>query len=158
MAYDWSFLDEVTVPVGDTQQEAPDEVEGGFLSSLIGGTVGGSIKGIGQAASDFIPGVSNDNSLKQYGQEIAEDNPVRVRNLEDIASNPFTAVMEATGSAVGSMGAMLGAKATGSAITALAPAVTAINPIAGAATATVGQLVSWLGPIAAKGQTNLKRP
>ncbi|WP_149425232.1 hypothetical protein [Oryzomicrobium terrae] len=102
------------------------------------------IKGAGQAAADFVPGVSQDNALKQYGQSVIDANPTAVTSLGDIADKPGTAVKEAVGNAAGSMGGMLGARVLGQAITAAAPLTGPFAP----ATAIVGQGVSWLGPAA----------
>ena len=118
--------------------------EGGFVASAKQ-SVGSLIKGAGQAAADFIPGVSQENAVKQYGQSVIDANPTAVKSLGDIADKPVTAVKEAAGNAAGSMGAMLGARVLGNAITAAAPLTGPLAP----ATAAVGQGVAWLGPYAA---------
>ena len=68
---------------------------GGFVASAKQ-ALGAGIKGAGQAAADFIPGVSQENALKRYGQEIIEVNPTAVHSFSDLADKPWTAVKEAT--------------------------------------------------------------
>lgn len=118
--------------------------EGGFVASAKQ-SVGSLIKGAGQAAADFIPGVGQDNAVKQYGQSVIDANPTAVKSLGDIADKPGMAVREAAGNATGSIGGMVGARVLGNAITAAAPLTGPLAP----ATAAVGQGVAWLGPWAA---------
>jgi len=118
--------------------------EGGFVASAKQ-SIGSAIKGAGQAAADFIPGVGQDNAVKRYGQEVIDANPTAVKSLGDIADNPGTAVKEAVGNAAGSMGPMIGARLLGQGITAAAPLTGPFAPV----TAAVGQGVAWLGPAAA---------
>lgn len=117
---------------------------GGFVASAKQ-TLGAGIKGAGQAAADFIPGVSQENALKRYGQEIIEANPTAVHSFSDLADKPWTAVKEATGNALSSMGGVVGARALGTGITAAAPLAGPAAPIVAGA----GQAISWLGPVAA---------
>jgi len=117
--------------------------EGGILASAKQ-TVGATIKGAGQFAADYIPGVSQDNPVKQYGQEVIDANPTAIKSLSDIAEKPGTAVGEAVGNAAPSMAGMLGVRAVGQGITALSPAAGPAAP----AVALFGQAVSWLGPMA----------
>lgn len=121
----------------------PVEEEGGFINSA-GRTIGQNIKGAGQIGADFIPGVGQDNAVKQFGQSVIDANPTAVNSLEDIADKPGTAVTEATGNAVPSMAGMVGARALGQGITALSPLAGPAAPVV----AAVGQVVSWLGPAA----------
>mgnify|MGYP001567990917 CR=1 FL=1 len=118
-------------------------VEGGFAASAKQ-AVGATIKGAGQLAADFIPGVDKDNAVTRYGQEVIEANPTAVRSLEDIKDKPWTAVKEGTGSAVGSVAQVLGARALGQGITAAAPLTGPAAP----AVALLGQAVAWFGPAA----------
>ena len=115
--------------------------DGGFVASAKQ-SVGSLIKGAGQAAADFIPGVGQDNAVKQYGQSVIDANPTAVHSLGDIADKPVTAVKEAAGNAASSIGGMVGARVLGNAITAAAPLTGPLAP----ATAAVGQGVGWLGP------------
>src|SRR3990167_10305036 len=101
---------------------------GGFVASVKSG-VGAALKGAGQAAADFIPGVGQDNALKAYGQEVIEANPTAVRSLEDIKDKPGTAVAEAAGNAGGSVAQMLAARAVGSGITMAAPLTGPAAPV-----------------------------
>jgi hypothetical protein len=117
---------------------------GGFVASAKQ-SVGSLIKGAGQAAADFIPGVGQDNTVKQYGQSVIDANPTAVKSLGDIADKPGTAVKEAAGNAAGSIGGIVGARLLGNAITAAAPFTGPLAP----ATAAIGQGVAWLGPYAA---------
>jgi len=117
---------------------------GGFVASAKQ-ALGAGIKGAGQAAADFIPGVSQENALKRYGQEIIEANPTAVHSFSDLADKPWTAVKEATGNALSSMGGVVGARALGTGITAAAPLAGPAAPIVAGA----GQAISWLGPVAA---------
>ena len=50
--------------------------------------IGQSIKGIGQAASDFIPGVSPQNPISQYGQSVVDANQTAVNSLGRIVDSP----------------------------------------------------------------------
>lgn len=123
-------------------RQKPKE-EGGFVASVKSG-VGAAIKGAGQAAADFIPGVDQDNALKRYGQEVIDANPTAVRSLEDIADKPWTAAKEAAGNAGGSVAQILGARAVGQGVTALAPLTGPAAPV----TAAIGQAIAWFGPAA----------
>lgn len=107
--------------------------------------IGSTIKGAGQAAADFLPGVGQENALKTYGQSVVDANPTAVHSLADLKANPLTGVTEATGNAGGSMGAMLGARALGTGITAAAPFTGPAAPLV----AGIGQGIAWLGPMAA---------
>jgi hypothetical protein len=121
----------------------PADTSGGLIASAKQ-SIGATIKGAGQAAADFIPGVDRDNAVSRYGQSIVDANPTAVQSLSDIADKPLTAVAEATGNAAGSMGGMLGARALGMGITAAAPLTGPFAPV----TAAIGQAVSWLAPAA----------
>ena len=121
----------------------PVPEEGGFVNSA-GRTIGQNIKGVGQIAADYLPGVEQDNAVKRYGQAVIDANPTAVNSLEDIANKPGTAVTEATGNAAPSMAGMVGARAVGQGITALSPFAGPAAPLV----AAVGQVVSWLGPAA----------
>lgn len=125
-------------------QGKPAAEPGGFIASAKQ-SIGSTIKGAGQAAADFIPGVGQDNVLRRYGQSVIDANPTAVHSLEDIPDKPGMAVKEATGNAAGSMGAMLSARLLGQGITAAAPLTGPLAPV----TAAVGQGISWLGPAAA---------
>ncbi len=118
--------------------------DGGFVASAKQ-SVGSLIKGAGQAAADFIPGVSQGNAVQRYGQSVIDANPTAVHSLSDIADKPVAAVKEAAGNAAGSIGGMIGARVLGNAITAAAPLTGPAAPV----TAAVGQGVAWLGPWAA---------
>ena len=119
------------------------EPEGGFIKSAKK-TIGQTIKGAGQVAADFIPGVSQDNAVKKYGQEVVDANPTAVNSFEDIAKSPLKTVKEAVGNAAAPMAGMLGVRAIGQGITAAAPLTGPAAPIV----AGIGQAVSWLGPAA----------
>ncbi|SOD42346.1 LPD38 domain-containing protein [Nitrosovibrio sp. Nv4] len=119
------------------------EEEGGFVASAAR-AAGAGIKGAGQVAADFIPGVDQDNALKRAGQGIIDANPTAVNSLDDIADKPGTAVAEASGNAASSMAGIVGARAVGQGITALSPLAGPAAPLVAAA----GQVVSWLGPAA----------
>lgn len=127
----------------DVHGSADSEKPGGFVASAKQ-SIGSAIKGAGQAAADFIPGVGQDNAVKRYGQEVIDANPTAVKSLGDIADKPGAAVKEAVGNAAGSMGGMLGARLLGQGITAAAPLTGPFAPV----TAAVGQGVAWLGPAA----------
>jgi hypothetical protein len=124
-------------PVAEPSQD------GGFAASVKSG-VGSAIKGAGQAAADFIPGVGQDNPVKQYGQSVIDANPTAVHSLEDIAAKPGTAIAEAAGNAGGSVAQMLGARALGTGITMAAPLAGPAAPVV----AAVGQAIAWFGPVA----------
>ena len=119
-------------------------VKGGLVASAKQ-AIGSTIKGAGQAAADFLPGVGQDNALKTYGRSVVDANPTAVHSLADLKANPLTGVAEATGNAGGSMGAMLGARALGTGITAAAPFTGPAAPLV----AGIGQGIAWLGPMAA---------
>lgn len=120
------------------------EAEGGGFAASAKQAVGAVIKGAGQAAGDFIPGVDQDNAVARYGQEVIDANPTAVRSLEDIKDQPWMAAKEATGNAAGSMAGMVGARALGMGITAAAPLTGPAAPV----TALVGQAIAWFGPAA----------
>ena len=128
---------------GNPLTESPADESGGFLSSAKQ-IVGSTIRGAGQVAADFIPGVDQDNAVKRYGQEMIEANPTAVDSFSDIADKPGTAVAEATGNAVGSMAGIVGARALGMGITAAAPLTGPAAPV----TAAIGQAIAWFGPAA----------
>lgn len=119
-------------------------VSGGLVAAAKQ-AIGGTIKGAGQAAADFLPGVDQDNALKRYGQGVVDANPTAVSSLADLKDKPLTGIAEATGNAGGSMGAMLGARALGMGITAASPLAGPAAPLI----AGLGQAVSWAGPAAA---------
>ena len=82
------------------------EPQGGFIPAAKQ-AIGAGIKGLGQAAADFVPGVSQGNGLSSYGQSVIDANPTKIHSLSDIADSPWQTVKEATGNALGSMGPML---------------------------------------------------
>lgn len=126
------------------KSDAPAPVKGGLVASAKQ-SVGSTIQGLGQAAGDFLPGVSKDNALARYGKSVVEANPTAVTDFASLKENPGTAVAEATGNAGGSIATMLGARALGQGITAAAPFAGPAAPfVAGA-----GQLISWGGPLVA---------
>lgn len=127
----------------DTYTPAQRPEQGGFIASAKQ-SMGSLVKGAGQAAADYIPGVDQDNALKRYGQSVIEANPTAVHSLEDIGNSPWMATKEAAGNAGGSIGTMLGARALGTGITALSPLTGPAAP----AVALLGQAVSWFGPAA----------
>jgi len=122
----------------------PQKPQGGFIPAAKQ-AIGAGIKGLGQAAADFIPGVSQGNGLSSYGQSVIDANPTTIHSISDIADSPWQTVKEATGNALGSMGPMLGARAAGMDITAAAPFTGPAAPIV----AGVGQLIANAGPIVA---------
>lgn len=126
----------------DEKPEAP-KPEGGLIASLKQ-TVGQGIKGAGQAAADYLPGVTQDNALKSYGQEVIDANPTAVRSLSDVADSPWTATKEAVGNALGSMGAMVGAQALGRGVEAVAPFTGPARPIV----SLLGKGIQFAGPVA----------
>lgn len=119
----------------------PKKPEGGLIASLKQ-TGGQLVKSAGQAAADFIPGVSQDNALKSYGQEVVDANPTAVRSLSDVAASPWTATKEAVGNAVGSMGAMVGAQVLGKGIEAAAPLAGPARPLV----SLLGKGIQLAGP------------
>jgi len=119
-------------------------VSGGLVAAAKQ-AIGSTIKGAGQAAADFLPGIGQDNALKTYGQSVVDANPTAVSSLADLKDKPLTGTAEATGNAGGSMGAMLGARALGMGITAASPLAGPAAPLI----AGLGQAVSWAGPAAA---------
>jgi len=117
--------------------------EGG-LAAAFKSTVGQTIKGAGQAAADFIPGVSQANPVSTYGQSVIDANPTAINKLSDLVDKPVTAVKEAVGNVAPSVAGALGIRALGQGITAAAPLTGPAAPfVAGA-----GQLISWAGPVA----------
>ena len=122
----------------------PENQTGGFMPAAKQ-AIGAGIKGLGQAATDFIPGVEKDNALSSYGQSVIDANPTAIRSLGDIADKPLKAITEATGNAGGSMASMLGARGVGKAMTAAAPFTGPAAPIVAGA----GQLIANVGPFVA---------
>lgn len=121
---------------------APQGEPVGGLRAAAKQMVGQTIKGAGQAAADFIPGVTEDNGLRRYGQEVIEANPTKVQDLSGIAEDPWTAVKEAAGNALPAMGGILGLRAAGQGLTALSPLAGPAAPLVAGA----GQALSWGGP------------
>ena len=118
--------------------------EGGFVAAAKQ-AIGAGIKGAGQVASDYIPGVTSANPVSAYGQSVIDANPTSVTNLGGILESPWQATKEAVGNAAGSMGSMLGTRALGTGITAAAPFTGPAAPfVAGA-----GQLIANVGPFVA---------
>lgn len=128
----------------DPNWKPAPEPKGGLVASAKQ-AIGSTIKGAGQAAADFLPGIGQDNALKTYGQSVVDANPTAVSSLADLKDKPLTGIAEATGNAGGSMGAMLGARALGMGITAASPLAGPAAPLI----AGLGQAVSWAGPAAA---------
>jgi hypothetical protein len=124
--------------------EPEAEPQGGFIPAAKQ-AIGAGIKGLGQAAADFIPGVSQGNGLSSYGQSVIDANPTKIHSLSDIADSPWQTVKEATGNALGSMGPMLGARAVGMGLSGIAPFTGPAAPIVGG----IGQLIANAGPIVA---------
>jgi hypothetical protein len=122
----------------------PENQTGGFMPAAKQ-AIGAGIKGLGQAATDFIPGVEKGNALSSYGQSVIDANPTAIRSLGDIADKPLKAITEATGNAGGSMASMLGARGVGMAMTAAAPFTGPAAPIVAGA----GQLIANVGPFVA---------
>lgn len=123
---------------------ATSDAGGGFMPAAKQ-AIGAGIKGLGQAATDFIPGVEKGNAMSSYGQSVIDANPTAIRSLGDIADKPLKAITEATGNAGGSMASMLGARGVGMAMTAAAPFTGPFAP----AVAGAGQLVANVGPFVA---------
>lgn len=125
------------------ERELPAKEVGGFKAAAKQ-AIGSTIKGAGQVAADFIPFVGQDNAVKRYGESVIDANPTAVQKLSDITDKPLTAVTEATGNAVGSLGAMAATRAAGMGITAASPLAGPAAP----AVAAIGQGIAWLGPMA----------
>jgi len=136
--------DELLGMPSSAQAKPPAEVEGGLAASAKQ-TLGQTVKGIGQAAADYIPGVSQDNAVTRYGQEVVEANPTVVKGFRDIVRNPGKTVTEALGNALPSVGLGVGLRAAGMGLTALSPAAGPLAPVVAAA----GQGLAWGGPILA---------
>jgi len=120
----------------------PKTVQSGGFVPAVKQAIGQGIVGAGQAAADFVPGVSQGNVLTQYGQSVVDANPTATRSLEDIAARPGTALKEATGNAAGSIGLMAGTRALGMGITAASPLAGPFAPLVAGA----GQAIAWGGP------------
>ncbi len=129
--------------IPEPQRQPGDLLKGGFIASAKQ-SAGSLIKGAGQFAADFVPGVADDNAVKRYGQEVIDANPTAVQSLEDIADKPLTAAKEAIGNAGASMAGIVGARLLGQGITAAAPLTGPAAPLV----AGVGQGISLLGPYA----------
>ena len=107
--------------IAQPEQPQSIEPEGGFAASAKR-AAGAGIKGAGQAAADFIPGVDQDNALKKYGQSVIDANPTAVNSPEDIADKPGQGCNRSHGKCHRWPAAPL--------------------------VAAAGQVVSWLGPAA----------
>jgi len=129
--------------IPETQRQPGDLLKGGFIASAKQ-SAGSLIKGAGQFAADFVPGVADDNAVKRYGQEVIDANPTAVQSLSDIADKPLTAAKEAAGNAGASMAGIVGARLLGQGVTAAAPLTGPAAPLV----AGVGQGISLLGPYA----------
>ena len=62
--------------------DAPAKPTGG-LSAAAKQAIGSTIKGVGQAATDFLPGVTAANPVSAYGQSVIDANPTATNSLGD---------------------------------------------------------------------------
>lgn len=135
------------IPDADLAGDQPGDkilrAGGGFTASAKQ-SAGSLIKGVGRFGADFIPGISKDNPVSRYGQDVIDANPTAIHSLSDIADQPVTAAKEAVGNAGASMAGIVGARLLGQGITAAAPLAGPAAPIV----AGVGQGISLLGPYA----------
>ena len=129
--------------IGDVLKDMDKKPEGGFKASAKQ-IIGQTIKGVGQAAADYLPFVDQDNPVKKYGQSVVDANPTAIHDFPDILDKPWTTVKEAAGNAAAPMAGMVGARAAGMGITAAAPLAGPLAPVV----AAIGQGIAWLGPIA----------
>ena len=130
-SHDWSS-------VGDAVDASGKPKEIGGFKAAAKQTIGHSIKGIGQLASDYV-GADQDNAVKRYGQSVVDANPTSVHGFGDIVDKPLTTIKEAVGNAAGSMAGIVGSGALGRGI-AMIP-----HPVAKA----VGAGIAAAGPIIA---------
>ena len=100
----------------DVAPPAPKTDIGGFTAAAKR-AVGAGIQGVGQLGADFIPGVSQDNALRQYGKGVVDANAPAITSLGDIADRPGMALKEASGNVAGSVGTAVGIRALGQGIT-----------------------------------------
>jgi hypothetical protein len=105
---------EAPKPVAEEYTPPADDV-GGFQNAFAQ-SIGNTAAGIGQFGGDFIPGVSEDNSLKSWGQEYSAAHPTAIHSLEDIKARPLTAAAEAVGGAAGFLLPMVGTGGVGGAL------------------------------------------
>ena len=75
--------------------------------------LGSTVKGAGEVAADFIPGVSAVNPLTRYGQEVIDANPTSIQGLADIPAKPGLFVREALGNVGPSVALAGGLRALG---------------------------------------------
>lgn len=92
------------------------EQEVGGFSAAAKQAVGSTLRGVGQYAADWVPGVSQDNALQRYGKEVQDANPTAIHGFSDFLEHPVTGAKEALGGAVGPMGLAAGATALGTGI------------------------------------------
>jgi hypothetical protein len=130
-SHDWSS-------VGDAVDASGKPKEIGGFKAAAKQTIGQSIKGIGQLASDYV-GADQDNAVKRYGQSVVDANPTSVHGFGDIVDKPLTTIKEAVGNAAGSMAGIVGSGALGRGI-AMIP-----HPVA----KVVGAGIAAAGPIIA---------
>lgn len=138
-----NIQDAMTAPVPAQKPSIkPRNPDGGFANSVMS-AAGQGFKGVGRAAIDYLD-ADKDNWLTRYGEELIKQNPLGVKELNDIKDKPFLAAQEATGNAVSSIGAMAGVKALGMGISTLSPLTGPLAPVVFA----TGKAVEWLGPAA----------
>ena len=92
------------------------EQEVGGFSAAAKQAVGSTLRGVGQYAADWVPGVSQDNALQRYGKEVQDANPTVIHEFSDFLEHPISGAKEALGGAVGPMGLAAGATALGTGI------------------------------------------
>lgn len=124
--------------------QAPDDT-GGFWAGAKS-TMGATAKGVGQFGADYVPGVTQDNALKKWGQEVVDANPVP-QGVQGWLEHPIDSALSFGGSMAAGVGTAGGIAALGTGIAALPLP----HPLAKGAAMAVGRGLQVAAPYLAFG-------
>lgn len=100
-------------PAPDTSKDV-----GGFWAAAKS-NIGETAKGVGQFGADYVPGVTQDNALKRWGQGVVEANPVAGGGTQGFLEHPWQSIKEFGGGMASGLGTAAGIGALGTGIAAL---------------------------------------
>ncbi len=117
---------------GGATRPKPEPAPGGFFAGLKG-YAGEVAKGIGQEGADYIPGVTQNNTLKQWGQKVVDANPTP-QGLAGWRDHPLDSALSLAGGMAGGIGSAAAIGGVGTAIASAAPFLAEVPPAAIGAT------------------------
>ncbi len=121
----------------------------GGLWAGIKNTAGETAKGFAQLGADYVPGVSQDNALKKWGQEVVDANPVP-QGMQGWMDHPLDSALSFGGSMAASVGTAGGIAALGKGISAIG-ALPIPHPLVKGAATAVGRGLQVAAPYLAFG-------